>query len=52
MSPPARHLYFAANYTLLDGAQLLGLGSFVQNAGTLTIDGTLLASGFHWSGGD
>src|SRR6185369_7260658 len=40
------------NYTLLDGAQFAGTGLFSQTGGTFTLDGTLLASSFLWSGGN
>lgn len=43
---------FADNYTLLDGAQLLGAGTYRQDSGTLTIDGNLRASNFTWGGGN
>lgn len=43
---------FAGDYTLLDGAQFLGGGTYRQDTGTLTIDGNLRASNFTWAGGD
>jgi len=46
------HVYFTNNYTIADGATFTGAGLFAHLAGTLTIDGTLSASGFQWSGGD
>ena len=46
------HLYLTNNYSLADGAQLSGAGSFIQNNGTLAIDGALRASSFDWNGGD
>lgn len=46
------HVYFNRNYNLLDGAQLLGAGTFIQTGGTLAIDGALRATSFNWSGGD
>ena len=45
-------LYFTNNYTLLDGAQLTGTGLINHIAGTLTLNGSLRASSFLWSGGN
>ena len=43
---------FSNNYTLQTGSQLIGAGAFTQTGGTLTVDGTLTASAFNWSGGN
>ncbi len=46
------HLYFTNNYTLANGAQFQGPGLVAQIGGTLTLDGTLAAQSFQWSGGN
>lgn len=45
-------LYLKDSYTIADGARFNGAGTIVHHDGTLTLDGTLAASNFHWSGGD
>jgi hypothetical protein len=45
-------LAFRSDYTIEDGAQFTGNGSFVHSDGTLSIQGALKAKSFHWSGGD
>eukprot|EP01035_Chromulina_nebulosa_P060507 gene60507-82782_t len=45
-------LLFISDYTLLDGAQFTGSGTFHHASATLSINGALRASSFLWSGGN
>lgn len=44
-------LAFNSNYTITDAAKLSGTGSYLLSSGTLTLDGTLAASGLKLHGG-
>ncbi|MEY2878193.1 MAG: hypothetical protein RLZZ15_573, partial [Verrucomicrobiota bacterium] len=46
------HLYFANDYAIQTGASFAGPGLVNQIAGTLTLNGTLTAQSFLWSGGN